>query len=496
MLSLTDGRSWERKRLNERPIYLRCIFFGLASFQTAFHIYFDDSRFPLHSADAEISGETAPSKSGRTPLQILMKEAPESLRSIGVQAACVAASGPLLYTIFLRRYAWSVSYQIASTIWDIPATGDLSYIPPYHITLIFRSFIASFVLLGLWQLSNLVFSTYIMQLPVKNGLPLTEASSDPNGTLLRGLTAKKALPKNFATLELFYISRDFADRRKIIFADIDRPGGSMWTQVMNLCLGQILTISTRITEFQKPPQQHSQVPQSTGKVTSLPSITPPLRQDPILNTPSPPANRREKVKSAVGTFAKSLGDSPQSRSPSAKQYLESARSKLLTNGQQQMLSIEGVKSEANPYLTHFLRTPLGWPFRQTFVRRVCNVVFAMPFSDLEALLNAIDALPLLAEGSLKEDTYGKVAQDVPLVIRVYVSTLSSLQGFINSTEPHWTDVNFKGNKRVAEIEALEQHLKLSIRRMIDAFGGYAGELGLSVDELKNAEAVAEIKNER
>lgn len=468
----------------------------MAGFQTALHVYFDYSRFPLLSPPSSNSGEAAFTNSSERPLQILLSKAPEQLRSIGFQAACVAICGPILYGIFLRQFAWSISYRIASVIWDIPPTGDLSYVPPYHITLIFRSFIASFILLSLWQFSNLVFSAYILQAPVKNGLPLTDASRDPNGSLLRGLRAKKALPKNFAMLELLYISRDFADRRKSLFADIDRPGGSMWSQVLNLCLGEISAISTRITEFQKPPQQQSQAPQNPNQVTMLPSITPPLRQDPILNTPSPPANRREKVRSAVGTFTKSLGNSPQSRSPSAKQYLESARSKLLTNGQQQALSIEGIKSEANPYLMQLLRSPLGWPFRQTFVRRVCRVVFAIPYSDLEALLNAIDALSLLTVGSLKEDDYGKVAQDVPHVIRVYVRTLASLQEFIDSMEPHWTDVYFNGVKKVTEIEKLQQWLSLGLRRMIDAFGGYAGELGLSADEIKNAKALAEVELER
>lgn len=143
-----------------------------------------------------------------------------------------------------------------------------------------------------------------------------------------------------------------------------------------------------------------------------------------------------------------------------------------------------------------LRSPLGWPFRRTFVRRVCGVVFAIPYSDLEALLNAIDALSLLTVESLKEDDYGKVAQDVPHVIRVYVRTLASLQEFIDNMEPHWTDVYFNGVKKTTEMEKLQQWLSLGLRRMIDAFGGYAGELGLSADEIKNAKALAEVQLER
>lgn len=427
---------------------------------------------------------------------ILLTRGLHLLPKLAFQAACVAATGPLIYGIFLRRYAWTMSYRIASSIWDIPATGDISYIPPYHVTLIFRSFSASFILLGLWQFSNLIFSLYMMQAPVKNGRPLTDASVDPNGSLLKGLTAKKQLPKNFAMLELLYIGRDFADRRRAIFSDIDRPNGSTWSQVMHLCLSEIQAVNTRVSEFQAQPQQQPQIQQSSNQMSTLPSITPPLRQEPVINAPSPPANRREKLKSAVGSFAKSLGDSPQSRSPSAKQYLETARSKLLTQEQQQTLSIEGIKTEANPYLQQVLRTPIGWPLRQTFERRVSSVILAEPYSTIEILLNSIEGLSMLAVGSLKEDSYGKVAQDVPLIIRAYISTQDTIRSFVHNTTPHWTDIKFKGERRIADVEAIEEELRLGIGRMIENFGAYSGELGLSVDEIKNARAIAGLETEK
>ena len=405
----------------------------------------------------------------------------------------MALAGPLIYALFLRRYAWAISYRVASSIWDLPATGNLSYIPPYHITLIFRSFIASFLLLSLWQSSNLVFSAYLKQLPIKNGAPLSDISSDPNGTLLKGLTAKRELPSNFAFLELSLISQDYRERRQAIFADIDRPTGPMWTQVMNLCLGRILAVSSRISENQRPSQQ-SQIQAQPTQATSLRRITPPLRQDPIMSAPATPTNRREKVQYSIGTFAKSLGDSPKSPSPSAKQYLESARSKLLTQSQQQTLSIEGVKSEANPYIINFLKSPLGWPFRQTFARRARSAIFASPYSDVETILNAMESISRLAVGSLKEDSYGKVAQDVPLIIRVFMSTLDALGAFTQSTNPHWTDVSFQGNRKVEHVEALESYLRIGLRRLIDSFESYAGELGLSVEEVKKAQAYAEIES--
>ncbi len=399
----------------------------------------------------------------------------------------MAVCGPFIYGIFIRRYAWDISFRVASTIWDIPATGDLSYIPPYHISLIARSFLASFLLLSLWQSSNLIFTVFLRQAPTKHGLPLTDASGDPNGSLLKGLAGKKELPVNFAFLELVYIARDFADRRKTIFSDIDRLGGATWTQIMNLCLSKVLAVTTRISDSQKPPQQPHLSQSQTVQASALPNLTPPLRQDPILNTPSPPSTKREKVTSVVGTFAKSVGTSPQSRSPSAKQYLEQARSKLLTDGQQKTLTIENVKSEGTPYIVSFLRSPMGWPFRQTSARRINTVIFASPYHDLECIQNAIEALSLLAVASLREDNYGKVAQDIPLIIRAFTSTLDTTCNFIGGMRPHWTDVaNSENDWPGEQAKLLCQQLREGLGRLLDAFEAYATELGLSASELQAA----------
>ena len=479
--------------MNERPIYLRCVFLGLAAFQTAIHTYEDNSRFPIPQIRNEDKDQSnQPVSRSSTTIKALTEQGPTILRKAIVQASCVAISGPLIYSICLRRYAWDVSFRIASTIWDIPATGDLSYIPPYHITLIARSFLASLLLLGLWQFSNLIFTTLLKQAPIKNGFPLTDGSSDPNGSLLKGLAGKRDIPVNFAFLELVCISQDFPERRKSIFSDIDRLGGATWTQVMSLCLSKVQVITTRISDAQRVPQQSPYAQEPAIQPPTSINITPPLRQDPVLNAPSPPSNKREKVFSAFGTFAKSVGESPQSQSQSAKEYLEAARSKLLTDNQQKMLTIENVKSEANPYITSFLKSPLGWPFRQTLDRRINTILFDAPCDDVECILNAINALSLLAVASLREDSYGKVAQDVPLIMRVFTGTLDTIDGFIGGMQAHWTDVTNSNDTHSKELVALRQQLRVGLRRLLDAFESYAAELGLSIGEIQAAKSSAQI----
>ena len=305
--------------------------------------------------------------------------------------------------------------------------------------------------------------------------------------------------QTFAFWELSYISQRFDARRKAIFSDIDRPTGSIWNQVMTLCLGNILSISNRITEYQNPTTSSAH-PQQKITIETLPPISAPLRQENVFSNPPSPSTRREKIESSVGTIAKSYGQSPQPTKPlkflenqraESQKYLGAARQKLLTQGQQQTFSSSGLLAQYNDYLMRFLRSPAGYPFRQTFKRRVCTVVLGSPYSELHPILDSINTVSTLALASLKEDNYGKVAKDIPLLIRAYVSTTSSIEGFVNSLPAHWTDVEFSEQDRKAEeVELIVGALKTGLRDMLGAFGQYATELGMGAGEISTARKVA------
>lgn len=47
------------------------------------------------------------------------------------------------------------------------------------------------LLVVLWEFVNKTFDVYIAQEPLKNDLPITNDSTDPNGSLLNGLKSKK-----------------------------------------------------------------------------------------------------------------------------------------------------------------------------------------------------------------------------------------------------------------------------------------------------------------
>lgn len=188
-------RSWERQRLNERPVYLRSLYLGLALLQTGFHLWMDYDK--IRGSVEPVDQASTPQESSQTPanpVEQLKSRFPKLLQEIGIISSFSAVIGPIVYSLTVRKTAWRISHACARFLqWDIPSKAELSIIPPYHITLIIRSLISSFCLLLLWRGSNLAFSVYVAQEPVKRDQPLTQDSSDPNGSLINGLRSRKSL---------------------------------------------------------------------------------------------------------------------------------------------------------------------------------------------------------------------------------------------------------------------------------------------------------------
>ena len=272
---------------------------------------------------------------------------------------------------------------------------------------------------------------------------------------------------------------------------------------MTLCLGNILAISTRVAEFQNP-KTNSVVPPQETVIESLPSISSAsVRKENIFNNVQVPTTTREKIESNFGSIAKSYGESPRPAKPlkylesqraEGEKYLGVARQKLLTEDQQRNWSSSGLLAQCNVHIIHFLRSRLGYPFRQTFQRRVCVVVLGSPFSELSPIIDSANALTALAVASLTEDNYGKVAKDVALLIRAFVSVIQSVEGFVERLPAHWTDVEFSDSDRmVKEVDLVVGSLKAGLKDMVDGFGEYATELGLTEREMGIAKRVAGVE---
>ena len=184
------NRAWERKRLNERPIYLRSVFYMLAVLQSGLHLYYNYDSVTLPVTQAKINTNSGQPPKREHPIFQIRATIPDLTREIIIRATGMAILGPIAYALFIRRAAWSCSLYFAALLWDVPPS-QLSYIPPYHYSLVLRSAASSGLLIALWEFANAIFSAYLTQEPMKREQPLTSASKDPNASLLNGLKAKR-----------------------------------------------------------------------------------------------------------------------------------------------------------------------------------------------------------------------------------------------------------------------------------------------------------------
>ncbi|CAL8582465.1 hypothetical protein XPA_008126 [Xanthoria parietina] len=469
----------------------------LALLQTVLHLYFDYDKIPRSLNQTGLG--TSPKDLSNTavkPVEQIKSQLPNIARQLLTISVGASLVGPFIYSLTVRNLAWRTSLFWARLFrHDIPHATELSILPPYHYTLMFRSATSGFLLLSLWRLSNLAFGIYVAQDPLKRGQPISQDARDPNGVLINGLQSKKSLVKAFAYWELAQISGNFPDRRVLIFRDIDRAGGSTWGQISSACLQTIQDVNARINGYGQPsPQQQAQ--SRPPGVQSLPRIGTPLKEGQVMMNPPPPSSRREIVETKVGSFAKSIGNNPPSSygnplSPKTQQYLEAARNKLFTPEQQQAITPAHVQSQLNTYMTRCLQSWVGQPFRQTFARRVQSIVFGQPYSELSLLVDAIESLTNLATASIKEDAYGTVAKDIPFILRTFILTYQTIERFTATLPVHWTDVHFSEDQRQTEdVLIVLSALRTGLQELVKAFGGFAAELRIDAQHLRVAKAIA------
>lgn len=273
---------------------------------------------------------------------------------------------------------------------------------------------------------------------------------------------------------------------------------------MTLSLGNVLAVINRISDFQNPAPTNTP-PRQPVTIETLPRIASnSVHQGNIFTNPQKPSTSREIIESNVGSIAKSYGQSPkpvkaidylQSKRAETSKYLSASGQKLLTQGQQESFSKSGLLAQYNAYLMRFLRTPAGYPFRRTFKRRILTVILGSPYGELNPIIDSINTLSALAQASLTEDPYGQVAKDVPLLIRAFVSTVTTTENFVNGLQPHWTDVEFKDtDRKIDEVGLIVTALKSGLQSMVTVFGQYAVELGMAKAEIETAKKIAGVVN--
>ena len=181
----------------------------LALLQSLFHLCYDYDRVILHiTTTRPVSSPEQRPHIMVPPVVQLKSTMLVALKGTAVKSLFVGVLGPFIYALFLRRSAWNWSYYFAKLLWSLPKTSDLSYIPPFHISLIIRSITSGFLLVLLWESSNAIFGAYVAQEPLKRDHPLSDDSRDPNGSLLNGLKSRKEAPKVCHLVLSCYLSID------------------------------------------------------------------------------------------------------------------------------------------------------------------------------------------------------------------------------------------------------------------------------------------------
>jgi len=506
-----QGRTYERPRLNENPIILRCLYTYLAVAQTALHLYSERDTVELLEVKETQKQTSQGEPKSMLPMERLKKDAAGIAQlAFKVTVAGLVSISPI-YFILLRRTAWSWTYFFGRIFFrDLPKNA-----PPAGIVhapgLIWQAASSAYMMVFLWEFSNAVFTLYVAQSPLKKGNPLTSEikentgsistkSPDPNGSLLNGLKSKKEVPKTYAFWELYLICTQFADRRRSIFTEVDRKTGSTWTQISTACLDEVEAIRNRIRVSQDPAegrakmaaeelarkQQELLIGHPQAEPMGLPSIANRGVSDDVVF-----AKQSSSFSRNVGNFARSVGQSPNAHNPltpRAKRALEWGTDRVLSKEQQAQLSAQGISRETNGYILSFLQTPLGEPFRKTFTRLANAVIFGVPRSNRVNIVHAVRSLTALVLASLKEDDYGQAAKDVPTIIRAYTATIGEIQRFIDVLEPSWTDVAFtaKRSRQVPDVTELVGEMRDGLEQMLLAFGEYTSSLGMSKREVKEA----------
>lgn len=505
---ITDARNNERPRLNERPIYLMSYFLLLALVQTGWHLAYDYDKveMPAHKTNKDNTSRKADEVSATevTPGTTILRQMVKVVMSCVQRSLVMSFVTPFIYSIFIRRTAWSYTLGFAKLFWNLPKSTALPSVAPYHWTMLGRTFWGGFLLVLMWEIANLVFSTYVAQAPLKNDRPITFESKDPNGSLLTGLNGKKLQTRAFAFWELVLIAERFQGRRKVIFEDIDRKGGSGWRHILAACTNVLEDMNYRVTTrdpmaaMTQPDESNTdETPQGLSTTLedsaiqtvqpaqTMPRLTRDIQKENLFSQPPPAGSMTDKFGRVTHELADRYGNSQPRQGADGKRLVEKAKAAALTPEQQEMLTPQGIWAMVAPHLTELLKGPFGWPFIQTFRRRIAAVVLGKPYGDVGIIIDAADALSRFAVCSLKEDNFGNVQKDIPSIINLLTRSIVGLEQLRASFGMHWTDVS--GERTCEELDVVLRALRSALKDIVDAFGVYFDDMRVSRGDARAAQ---------
>lgn len=488
--------------------------------QAASHLYWDYDSITVPVSKPRSNAEDQRTHPVPPTIKNIQSLMPEVIYQSLVTSGSVAVIGPIVYRIFLRQSAWSISLYFAKLFWNFPRSASQpdTFLPPGIIFLIVRSFFSGSCLVLCWQLTNLFFTIFIGKEPLRREQPLTADAKDPNGSLLTGLKAKKPVVKTYALWELSLISQRIPERRKTIFNEIDRDTGKTWSQVSTSLIDVIKDIMARIDATKAPAASPAQAKPADPVLQTLPRLTEAPKDENVFLSSPKPTTRREQFGDAFTSTAKYFGQAddwtPRARART-RQILDQASSAMLSPEHKQRLlsssnelkliaggSWSTYKPEnVNPMLVQALRSPIGQLVQQTYAQRASSIVLGSPESSLSQIVDAIDSLTRLLIASLNEDTYGNVQSDVLSVVRLFTETIATVDAFVHKggLDAHWTDVNFPPSsdpdaqekaRHVPGVDLVLESLRGGLTSLLEAFQPYLRDIGLEGKDLRLAKEAA------
>ncbi|KAL2260983.1 hypothetical protein VTK26DRAFT_4829 [Humicola hyalothermophila] len=494
-LELITYYTSDRARLNEKHIFFVTHLVLLGISQALQHLFKDTDRLSLGTVKPENGNGKAEEGDSSTQFRRLRDQLPGVIVQTVNQSVVGLMTSIFVYPIFLRATIWKTMMMFLRPIYNLPRTNMVPTTLPFSFPTIVRCWLVSLMLLFAWTAANTAFSLFLVKSPLKNGKPLTSDSKDPNGSLLNGLKNKKLSIKCFAMWELAYIARDFPDRRKAIYEDIDRKDGPMWSQVYKLCLDVLKGLEINMDTYLSPPPTPEQqaAAEAAGAAVKERTTAPPKDEEIFQPLPPPKPGLRNQVERAVRQAALTGPNQPTPLSPAAKRAVDTTKQQLLKL-QQGATGTEDTQGLLKDLALRFLRSPAGWPFRQHHGRRLAHAVLGAPYGEPSLYVNAACALGLLAVRSLQEDKYGHVQRDVAGLIRALTTLVAKVDEFrATRLGVHWTDVEEEEKKKECkEVDDVVEAMRDALRRLVEAFGPYARDLRLSLKDMRLAREAAGI----
>lgn len=295
--------------------------------------------------------------------------------------------------------------------------------------------------------------------------------------------------------ELARISQAFPDRRKAIYADIDRKDGSMWAQVYGVCMELIKSVETRVDNYGKPISPPPPPPTDEPKQRTVA----PLRNENIL-TPEkhqsgPGSKAREVVK--IITSGSNSSSSPLSElSPLAKKTWNHTKDHVLTREQQEALSPSNVRTQIEKLALGLMNA--SWIralLQQAFRTELAGAVLGTPYAEPALYVNATNALCQLAVHSLGEDQFGNVHRDVPSIIRTLTSVIRKVEDLKQRFPVHWTDAS--STRECPEVDQMLDAMREGLGQVVASFEPFRHDLRLTRGDLRLAkEASAKLEEEK